>query len=59
VGFQQGLQTQPEETPPMKILVEAIPELLGALGSTGIISAITWCVGRRRARRQAAVQAEQ
>ncbi|WP_333737357.1 hypothetical protein [Streptomyces sp. IBSBF 2806] len=43
----------------MKILVEAIPELLGALGSTGIISAITWCVGRRRARRQAAVQAEQ
>lgn len=40
----------------MKILVEALPELLGALGSTGLISAVAWCLGRRRASRQAAPQ---
>ncbi|CAL9651790.1 hypothetical protein [Streptomyces sp. enrichment culture] len=34
----------------MQILVESLPELLGALGSTGLISAATWYISRRRHR---------
>ncbi|MFK0288779.1 hypothetical protein ACIQVL_51175 [Streptomyces sp. NPDC090499] len=42
----------------MKILVEALPELLGALGSTGIISTVAWCIGRRRSSCQSAASLE-